>query len=64
VIDAGDYGIIDNTFQLQGAPIPMNGGASGLSGVAAVPEPTSLALVAAGLLGCGRRRRNRRGCRS
>jgi hypothetical protein len=26
VIDAGDYGIIDNSFQLQGAPIPSGSG--------------------------------------
>jgi T5SS/PEP-CTERM-associated repeat protein len=64
VIDAADYGIIDNTIQLQGAPIPMTGGAAagGLSGVTAVPEPTSLAMLvaAAGLLGGRRRRQSRR----
>jgi hypothetical protein len=50
VIDAGDYGIIDNTFQLQGAPIPMTGGVAGagLSGVTAVPEPTTSGLLLAG----------------
>jgi hypothetical protein len=60
VIDAGDYGIIDNTIQQQGPPIPMTGAAAGSSGVTAVPEPMSLALVAAGLLGCTRRRSRRR----
>jgi autotransporter-associated beta strand protein len=58
VIDAGDYGIIDNTFQLQGAPIPTGAGDSAL-GIVAVPEPTSvsiLALAAAARL-LGRRRR-------
>jgi hypothetical protein len=57
-IDAADYGIIDNTIQLQGPPIPMSGAAVGLSGVTAVPEPTSLAV--AGLLCCMRRRPRRR----
>jgi hypothetical protein len=64
IIDAGDYGIIDNTFQLQGAPIPMAGGVAGasgagLSGVTAVPEPASLSVmgIAAASLLAGRRRR-------
>jgi hypothetical protein len=61
VIDAGDYGIIDNTIQLQGAPIPMSGAVAdaSLAGVTAVPEPASmLVLTAAGALcSLGRRRR-------
>jgi autotransporter-associated beta strand protein len=64
VIDAADYGIIDNTIQLQGPPIPAGGGgsAAGLSGVTAVPEPTSLAafaVAAAALMRRGRRRQRR-----
>jgi hypothetical protein len=60
VIDAGDYGIIDNTFQLQGAPIPMSGEVASLSGVAAVPEPASLSVLAIGAAALlGRRRRRR-----
>jgi hypothetical protein len=58
VIDAVDYGIIDNTIQLQGAPIPVGGEA--FAGVAAVPEPASLAALCASLLAvAGRRRRAR-----
>jgi hypothetical protein len=67
VIDAADYGIIDNTIQLQGPPIPVNGAVGGASAsvdftaVAAVPEPSAVALPAlmtiAGVL--ARRRRSR-----
>jgi len=60
VIDGGDYGLIDNNNQAQGAPFPTSGAASAeLSGVTAVPEPSTfgVALVAgAGLLGRRRRR--------
>jgi hypothetical protein len=61
VIDGGDYGIIDNNIQAQGAPFPVSGSV-GLSGVTAVPEPASIALVGVGVLGCMRRMRRR--CRS
>jgi hypothetical protein len=72
VIDAADYGIIDNTIQLQGAPFPVNlppsaaaaapavpAGASALSGVTAVPEPSAcgLAIFAAAAALLPRRRR-------
>ena len=53
VIDVADYGVIDNTIQLQGAPIPGVGFGSGaatadgeLSGVAMVPEPATLSVLA------------------
>jgi hypothetical protein len=47
VIDGGDYGIIDNNIQAQGAPFPVSGiaGGSDLSAVMAVPEPGSLSIV-------------------
>src|SRR5215207_9869939 len=50
-IDAGDYGVIDNNVQAQGAPFPTS--ASGVSSVAAVPEPASgFAIAAAALAFC------------
>ena len=69
MIDAVDYGIIDNGIQLQGDPIRVNDPGSpasastsaSLSGVTAVPEPASLSvlgLAAASLLGRRRRRAN------
>jgi hypothetical protein len=65
LIDGADYGIIDNTIQLQGAPFPgvTFGAASdaGLASVAAVPEPSAcgFALLGAGaFLARSRRRRN------
>jgi len=66
VIDGADYGIIDNTVQLQGAPFPgVTFGAAaadgGLSSVSAVPEPSACGfavLGAAALLGRRRRRLN------
>jgi hypothetical protein len=73
VIDAGDYGIIDNTFQLQGPPIPVSdiiGGAGGssaasgaaVSGLTAVPEPSTLGLLLAPMATLLSHRRRRR-CR-
>ena len=69
LVDGGDYGVIDNTFSLQGAPIPTGadivaaGGsaaaAASMSGVTAVPEPASLSMLgiaAAAMLGRRRRR--------
>jgi hypothetical protein len=69
IVDGADYGVIDNTIQLQGAPFPgvvfgapelaassLSGG--GLSGVTAVPEPAGLSVVALAAMGfMGRRRR-------
>jgi hypothetical protein len=60
-INVDDYGIIDFNVGIQGAPFP-SGGSGGLNGVSAIPEPASLAWLAA----CGvanplrRRRRVRR----
>jgi hypothetical protein len=48
VIDGGDYGVIDNNIQAQGAAFPTSG-AVGLSGVTAIPEPAAGAF--AGLTG-------------
>jgi hypothetical protein len=42
VIDAGDYGLIDNSFQLQGAPISTNGSPFAIM---AVPEPSSALVI-------------------
>jgi hypothetical protein len=61
-----DYGIIDFTIGIQGAPFPTSAGTSagssaGISGVSAVPEPTSLLVIAAcGVANPLRRRRRRR----
>ena len=58
VIDGGDYGIIDNNIQAQGAPFPT-GAPAGLGSVTAVPEPTAacgVALLTTALVARRRRR--------
>jgi len=61
VIDGADYGVLDNTIQLQGAPIPGVNGASGaLAGVTAVPEPSVCGFAAVAAVGLIVRRRRRR----
>jgi hypothetical protein len=57
VIDAADYGIIDNTIQLQGAPFPM-GAALASSSINAVPEPAACGVAI--LAACSLPRRARR----
>ena len=67
--DGADYGIIDNTVQLQGAPFPgvmfsaaLPSASAGLSDAGTVPEPTASGfaiLSAAALLARRRRRRPR-----
>jgi hypothetical protein len=69
-IDGADYDLIDSAYQFQGStPLfsaselaaftgPAAGG-SGIDPVAAVPEPTSAALLAAGGLLLGLRRRRK-----
>jgi hypothetical protein len=56
-INIDDYGIIDGNINRQGAPIVTAGSAAALEGVAAVPEPASLSLVALGATALLRRRR-------
>jgi hypothetical protein len=55
VIDGADYGVIDNSVQLQGAPFPAGtypGAAAGASsaatitGITVVPEPGALGVPA------------------
>jgi fibronectin-binding autotransporter adhesin len=63
-INVDDYTIIDFNVGIQGSPFFTAGGAgsgavSGLSGVAAVPEPASLGLVVASAAGIFARRRRR-----
>jgi hypothetical protein len=56
-INVDDYGIIDFNVAVQGAPFPT-GGSADLSGVSAIPEPASIAwLAACGVANPLRRRR-------
>jgi hypothetical protein len=58
-ITGDDYFVIDSNFSAQGAPFFVSGGAGGVAGVQAVPEPASIGLIglaATALL--GRRRRS------
>jgi autotransporter-associated beta strand protein len=58
-INIDDYGIIDGNINRQGTPFAVSGGVA-LDGLAAVPEPASIGLVALGAMGLlGRRRRQR-----
>jgi len=59
VINGDDYALIDAGFAAQNAVFPAAPGVGGLSGVSAVPEPASVALLAlgAGALGLRRRRK-------
>jgi hypothetical protein len=64
VIDGADYGIIDNSIQLQGDPLipPTQFGvaaAMSASGVSAVPEPAATSLVACASVALLARRRRR-----
>ena len=63
-INVDDYGIIDFNVGIQGAPFPTAGASAGnLGGVSAVPEPTSIGILAAaagGALVTARGRRRRR----
>jgi hypothetical protein len=63
VIDGGDYGIIDNNIQAQGAPFPTGGAASGLTEATAVPEPALGAGAGIGMAMLLRRRRRGAGNR-
>jgi len=65
VIDGADYGVLDNTIQLQGAPLPgVTGafeGAGAAASVSAVPEPSACGFALLGAAAALKRRR-RRGC--
>jgi hypothetical protein len=56
-VNVDDYGIIDFNIGIQGAPFSTAGG--GLSGVSAVPEASSFALLLAGSATFLPRRRRR-----
>jgi hypothetical protein len=62
-IDAGDYGVIDNNVQAQGAPFPTSETVgNNLANVTAVPEPSTCGfaiLLTTPLLARHRRRRRR-----
>ncbi len=60
-VDASDYTLIDNAFNLQTAPLSASLVAAGadeiaVTGSAAVPEPTAVALLAIGVAATARRR--------
>jgi len=65
-INVDDYGIIDFNIGIQGAPFSTSstplGGVANATTFAAVPEPSSLALLLSGVATLVRRRK--RGCRS
>jgi hypothetical protein len=56
-INIDDYGIIDGNINRQGTPFTTSG-AVALDGVAAVPEPASLSIIALGAMTLMRRRRH------
>jgi hypothetical protein len=57
-INIDDYGIIDFNVTAQSGVFPTAGGDAGLDGVAAVPEPGSVGVIAlAGLTATLHRRR-------
>jgi hypothetical protein len=63
-INIDDYGIIDGNIGRQTGTFPTAAAAgsatlAALDGVAAVPEPATLSLVALGAIGLMRRRRRR-----
>src|SRR5439155_18378230 len=56
-INVDDYGIIDFNVGIQGPAFFATGGAGGGTGLTAVPEPASIALLAAPLAALMTRRR-------
>ena len=62
VIDAVDYGIIDNSIQLQGAPFPNSASPASPASATAVPEPAAclFATITATYLSLAQTRHRRR----